>query len=133
MKIGYGHNIMYMLLCNQFYNVPPFETIKLGMRGGREGVNNNRGFSKWNADGAACEPASLVKRPKCRTDSDFWIHEFRDHFKHIFCRIDSYFWNHKFRNKVHFNTRVLLPVWQPARISFRKTSNVKLESTYCSN
>ena len=34
---------------------------------------------------AACQPASLAKRPKCRSDSYFWIHEFRnnDHCKHI--------------------------------------------------
>ena len=32
---------------------------------------------------ATCKPASLAKRPKCRSNSYFWIHELRnkDNFK----------------------------------------------------
>ena len=35
------------------------------------------------------QPASLAKRPKCRNDSYFLIHEFRnkDHFKEIFVEL----------------------------------------------
>ena len=38
---------------------------------------------------AACQPARQAKRPKCRCDSAFWIHEFRnkDHFKQIFVEL----------------------------------------------
>ena len=65
----------------------------------------------------------LAKRPKCWTDSYFWIHEFRDkdHFKQIFVEV-ILFWFYKFINKYYFNIQVFLPGRQAARISFRKTS-----------
>ena len=61
-------------------------------------------FSKCNS--VACHPSSLAKKPKYRSDSYFWIHEFsnKDHFKQ-FCRIDSSSWNNNFKNKDHFNIK----------------------------
>ena len=40
---------------------------------------------------AACQPSSLTKWPKCRSDSYFWIRKFKikDHFHiKIFCQAD---------------------------------------------
>ena len=61
MKIGYGHNIMYMLLCNQFYNVPPFETIKLGMRGDGRGLITIEVFRNEMLTGRPVSLPALLK------------------------------------------------------------------------
>ena len=61
MKIGYGHNIMYMLLCNQFYNVPPFETIKQGMRGDGRGLITIEVFRNEMLTGRPVSLPALLK------------------------------------------------------------------------
>ena len=92
----------------------------------------NRGFSKWNPD--ACQPARLAKGPKCRSDSYFWIHEFRnkDDFKQIFCTVIliSEMTNSEIRiiSALRYFTR--LAGWQAVRISFRKTSHISQKTSW---
>ena len=56
-------------------------------------------------------PGSLTNKPECRSDSYFWIHEFRnkDHFNinHIEVILIS-----EFLNSDHFNIQGFLPGWQ---------------------
>ena len=63
---------------------------------------------------AAYQPTNLAKRPKCRNDSYFWIHEFRnkDQFKQIFVELIFISGITILEIRITSTLRYFLPGWQ---------------------